>query len=201
MDLVIMETSSVVLVLESYRRTGRGPPWFESRLGGGLCVPRAVESEFKKILKANRRGRGRRPSLAWMSRLPGAHKDWIYGLYRDPAGAAGHLRSVERMHGAAAGSPDSDEARAWMASKRARLDRMGIDARAARGGDAKSALRRLYIEAGADRAIMAQAVAIARASPGPSVLVSRDGDFVAFSRALEEISGGSMRVARPEQMP
>lgn len=195
-----METSSVVAVLESYSRTGAGPAWFE-RSRGSVCVPRAVESEFKKIQKRNRRGKGRRPSLSWLARLPGSQKDWIYGLYRDPGACAPLLREVEKMHGDAAGRPDSAEARAWMSSKRARLERMGVDARSARGGPAKSALLRLYIEASADRAIMAQALAIARACKGPSVLVSRDGDFVAFARGLERISGGAMSVARPQEMP
>lgn len=193
-----MDTSCVVAVLESYRRLGRGPGWFESRLGGRVCIPRAVESEFKKIQKANRRGRGRHPALSWMARMPGSQKDWIYGLYRDAGADPGLLGTVEKMHGEAAGSPESEGARAWIASKRARIERMGIDARG-RGG-AKAALRRLYIEASADRTIMAQAVAISR-SVGGAALVSRDGDFVAFAGSLEEISGGSMRVVRPEAMP
>lgn len=195
-----MDTSCVVSVLESYRRRGRGPGWFESRLGGNVCVPRAVETEFKKIQKASRRGGGRHPSLSWLSRLPGSQKGWIYGLYRDPGTDAGLLGQLERMHGEAAGSPDSEGARAWMASKKARVSRMGAGAGGPRAA-ARAALRRLYIEAAADRAIMAQSVSIARASPGGALLVSRDGDFVAFAGRLSEISGGAMRVVRPEAMP
>ena len=195
-----METSSIVAVLESYRKRGKGPDWFERRLGRSVCVPRAVESEFKKIRKSNRRGAGRHPSLAWLSRLPGSQKDWIYGLYRDPGVCSKLLLKVEKMHGDAAGRPESAEARAWMASKRTRLDKMGI-ARTAHGGAAKSALRRLYVEAAADRLIMAQALAIARAFPGQSTLVSRDGDFVAFATNLADMSGGTMHVLRPEAMP
>lgn len=195
MECAIMDTSCVVSVLESYRRLGRGPGWFESRLKGEICIPRAVESEFKKIQKSNRRGRGRHPALSWLARLPGSQKDWIYGLYRDPGTDAELLRLMEEMHGGAAGSPESEGARAWMASKKARVSRMGIV-----GRGAKAALRRLYIEAAQDRVIMAQSVSIARAS-GRAVLVSRDGDFVSFAGRLEEISGGAMRVLRPEAMP
>ena len=68
-----------------------------------------------------------------------------------------------------------------------------------RGGP-RAVLRRLYIEAAQDRVIMAQSISIARASGG-AVLVSRDGDFVSFAATLKEISGGSMRVLRPEAMP
>lgn len=196
MEYAIMDTSCVVSVLESYRKLGRGPGWFESRLEGRVCIPRAVESEFKKIQKLNRRGKGRRPGLSWLARLPGSQKDWIYGLYRDPGTDAELLRRIESMHGGAAGSPESDGARAWMASKRARVSRMGAGAR----GGPRAVLRRLYIEAAQDRVIMAQSISIARASGG-AVLVSRDGDFVSFAATLKEISGGSMRVLRPEAMP
>ena len=122
MECAIMDTSCVVSVLESYRRLGRGPGWFESRLKGEICIPRAVESEFKKIQKSNRRGRGRHPALSWLARLPGSQKDWIYGLYRDPGTDAELLRLMEEMHGGAAGSPESEGARVDGQQKGARLE-------------------------------------------------------------------------------
>ena len=41
---------------------------------------------------------------------------------------------------------------------------------------------------------MMQAVMIARSLEGKAAPVSDDGDFTAFAKPLEEISGGAMRV-------
>ena len=190
-----METSAVVLVLKSYHEIGRGPAWFERRLDGKLAVPRAVETEFKRLQKANKRGRGRN-DIAWMGRVKGAKKNWIYDMYQEPGRDGGLLRRIERMHTAAVNEPGTAEARAWLKAKKARLfSAWRISAKSA-GASPKPALRRLYEDAKTDRIIMMQAVTIARSLEGKAALVSNDGDFTAFAKPLEEISGGAMRAVR-----
>ena len=190
---VIMETSAVVLVLKSYHERGRGPPWFEKRLDGKLVVPRAVETEFKRLQKANKKGRGRN-DIGWMGRVKGAEKNWIYDMYKEPGTDGGLLHGIERMHMAAVNEPGTAEARAWLKVKKRHLfGAWKITAKSAEASP-KPALRRLYEDAKADRIIMMQAVMIARSLEGKAVLVSNDGDFTAFAKPLEEISGGAMRV-------
>ena len=196
---VIMETTAVVLVLKSYHEIGRGPAWFERRLDGKLVVPRAVETEFKRLQKANKRGKGRN-DIAWMGRVKGAEKNWIYDMYQEPGRDGGLLRRIERMHMAAVNEPGTAEARAWLKAKKARLfSAWRISAKSAEASP-KPALRRLYEDAKTDRIIMMQAVMIARSLEGKAVLVSNDGDFTAFAKPLEEISGGAMRVVRFAKM-
>lgn len=194
---VIMETTAVVLVLKSYHEIGRGPAWFERRLDGKIAVPRAVETEFKRLQKANKRGRN---DIAWMGRVKGAEKNRIYDMYQEPGRDGGLLRRIERMHTAAVNEPGTAEARAWLKIKKARLFRAWRISAESAEASPKPALRRLYEDAKTDRIIMMQAVMIARSLEGKSVLVSNDGDFTAFAKPLEEMSGGAMRVVRFAKM-
>lgn len=196
---VIMETSAVVLVLKSYHERDRGPSWFERRLDDKLAVPRAVETEFKRLRKANKRGMGRN-DIAWLGRVKGANKDWIYNLYRDPGKDGILLDRIGRMHMAAVNEPDSAEARAWLKIKKAHMVRVAKINPKSANANPKPALRRLYEDAETDRTIMMQAVMIARSLEGKSTLVSNDGDFTAFAAPLGEISGGAMHVTKFAEM-
>ena len=219
--VVIIETSAVVAVLGAIRAGRRPPRWFEESRGGGrLAVPRTVEVELKRLRKSNRRGAGSRADLSWLARLRGRDLQWVYDLYREAPIDARVLSEVERMHGEAARDRDGAAARAWLRSKRS-----FVRERCGRGGGpggpggpegvaAGRALAALNRAAANDRAIMAQAVAIAAAaarsgggggggggaSPPAAVLVSRDGDFTAFAGGLEEIAGGSMSVVHYARM-
>ena len=214
---VIIETSAVVAVLGAVRAGRRPPRWFEeSRDGGRLAVPRTVEVELKRLRKSNRRGAGSRADLSWLARLRGSDLRWVYDLYREAPIDARVLSEVERMHGEAARDSGGDAARAWLRSKRSfvreRSGQGGGGAGAPKGAAAGRALAALNRAAANDRAIMAQAVAIASAaarSGGGSggaagqpaaVLVSRDGDFTAFAGGLEEIAGGAMSVVHYARM-
>ena len=202
MTTAIMETSAVVFVLDHYGREGRWPAWFERRRAAGrLVIPRAVEKEFKKLQRANRKGSGKHPDLLWMARLKGADKSWIYDLYQDPGIDQEILSSVEGMHREALNAPEGPAATKWLAvKKKYLLKNMGADAGADAAAAKKRALIHLRDAARADRVIAAQAVSIARTAGGGCVLVARDADFTAFAGRLEEISGCGMRVVRPEQM-
>lgn len=209
--LVIMETSAVVGVL-SARYAGRAAPrWFDDNMRGGrIAVPRTVEVELKRLRKSNRRGAGRRADLSWLARLRGSDLQWVYGLYRGPPVDSGVLSRIAAMHEGAVRDPGGQAAAAWLRSKRAFVrGRVGLDPSALSGHRAGRALALLSRAADNDRAIMAQAVAIASAAAskappgaafGPPVLVSRDGDFTAFAGPLEEIAGGAMRVAHYSRM-
>ena len=160
-------------------------------------VPRAVETEFKRLQKASKRGRN---GIAWMGRVKGAEKNWIYDMYQEPGRDGGLLRRIERMHMAAVNEPETEEARAWLKAKKARLSRAWRISAESAGASPKPALRRLYGDAKTDRAIMMQAVLIARSLEGKAAPVSDDGDFTAFARPLEEMSGGAMRAVRFARM-
>ena len=218
--VVIIETSAVVAVLGAIHAGRRPPRWFEeSRDGGRLAVPRTVEVELKRLRKSNRRGAGSRADLSWLARLRGRDLRWVYDLYREAPIDARVLSEVERMHGKAARDSGGAAARAWLRSKRSfvreRLGRGGGGPGGLGGPEgvaAGRALAALNRAAANDRAIMAQAVAIATAaaragggggggaSPPAAVLVSRDGDFTAFAGGLEEIAGGSMSVVHYARM-
>ena len=193
----IMETTAVALVLKSYHELGGGPPWFERGPDGKLAVPRAVEAEFKRLQKANKRDRN---DIAWMGRAKEAEKNWIYGMYKEPGRDGGPLRRIERTHMAAVNEPGTAEARAWLKIKKAHLFRAWKISAESAEASPKPALRRLYEDAKTDRAIMMQAVMIARSLEGKAAPVSDDGDFTAFAKPLEEMSGGAMRAVRFARM-
>ena len=202
---VIIETSAVVEVLRA-RRSGRPPPaWFKSALEAGrIAVPRTVEVELKRLRKSSRRGGGARSDLSWLARLGGRELQWVYDLYRAEPVDGKVAAEIARMHADAARDPGGAAARAWLRSKRMRAGE------GARGGGgppagprAGRALAALYRAAENDRAIMAQAVAIAARGGGavpPCTLVSRDGDFTAFAGRLGEISGGTVRTVHYSRM-
>ena len=216
---VIIETSAVVEVLRTIHAGRRPPRWFEaSRDEGRLAVPRAVEVELKRLRKSNRRGAGSRSELSWLARLGGRHLQWVYGLYREAPVDADVLSQITRMHaeavsgrGGSSGGGGGDAARSWLRSKRAFvLGRFGYDGASEPLGGPKAgrALAALNRAAENDRAIMAQAVAIAASAGGArraggapaAVLVSRDGDFTAFADRLGEIAGGAMGIVHYSRM-
>lgn len=195
------------------RHSGRRPPrWFEDCMRGGrIAVPRTVEVELKRLRKSNRRGAGSRGNdLSWLARLKGRDLLWVYDLYRGPPVDAGVHSRIAAMHEGAVRDPGGAAAAAWLRSKRSFVaGRLGRDPSSMPIHEAGRALGILSRAAENDRAIMAQAVAIASAAaPGARsgaalrrpVLVSRDGDFTAFAGPLEEIAGGSMRVVHYSRM-
>lgn len=124
-------------------------------------------------------------------------------LGRFPTAKRRHLRGfmeyynriVEHL-GAVARDPLSDDARRWLASKRAALASAGL---AGGGGDPAQRGEALeWLLRGAEKNdvwIMAKAAKLSETRPVR--LVSNDGDIVTFGGMLGRLTGGRLRVARP----